>query len=160
MSIRLRRRPFSLPVSRMGMLGAASFLPPSPSSRVSGSACCSVGLEDSVFQFPLPSGDPPPDMSAFFKGFAAFLGFHEMSYSVLFPSMLSEMVSKEVESRLVPNPVSLSVSSLPLVHGMVKSVANPPPGPRARQSVQSLHAGVLAGGNRGQERPRGGVGLD
>ena len=111
-------------------------------------------------QFPVPSVVPPPDMSAFLKGFATFLGFSEGSHSVSFPFMLSEMVSREVENRLAPIPVSLPVSSLPSVQGTVKSVANPPPGPSTRQSVQSLQAGVPAGGNRGKERSTGGVGLD
>ena len=72
--------------------------------------------EGSVSRFPVPSGNLLPDMSAFFKGFAASLLFREGSHSVSFSSMLSEMVSKEVESRLAPNPVSLSVSSLLSVH--------------------------------------------
>ena len=40
------------------------------------------------------------------KGFATFLGFSEGSHSVSLPSMLSEMVFREVENRLAPNPIS------------------------------------------------------
>ena len=94
-------------------------------SCISGSACGSVGPEDSVSQFPEPSWNLPPDISAFLKGFAAFLGFRVGSHSVSF----HEMVSKEIESRLTPNPVSLSVSSLPSVDVTVKFVANPLPAP-------------------------------
>ena len=66
-----------------GDVGGGSLLPASPSSRISGSACGSVESEDSVSQFPVPSVVPPFDMSAFLKGFAAFLGFSEGSQCFL-----------------------------------------------------------------------------
>ena len=62
---------------------------PSPQS---GSACGShrgsaVGLEDSVSQVPGPAKASPCDMSAFFQGFASFLGLPDDGH-VNFPSML------------------------------------------------------------------------
>ncbi|MPD03676.1 hypothetical protein E2C01_099323 [Portunus trituberculatus] len=119
----------------------------------------SVGPEDSIFQIP-GSKVSPWDKSSFFKGLAAFLVFQEGSKYVSFPDMVSAMVSKEVEDRLAPNTASLTAAPSLSVQGAVQSATNPPPGLGARQSVKSLLADMLAGGNREQERPGDELGLD
>ena len=135
---------------------ASPVLSGSASGSVHGSV---LGPEDSVSQAPGPSKASPCDMSAFFKGFASYLGLPDGG-TVSFPAMLSEMVAREVESRLASNPPSLPAPSCPSDHSAVQSATIPLPGLGVRQSVESLQANVPIGGIRGRLRPGNDAGLD
>ena len=86
----------------------------SPSSGHSSSGGASVpgsvGPGVSGSQVPGPPQAPPWDMAEFFKGFATFLGLPVGQQHVPLPTMLSELVSEEVQRRLA-NPTSLPAPS-------------------------------------------------
>ncbi|KAK3893318.1 hypothetical protein Pcinc_002873 [Petrolisthes cinctipes] len=116
----------------------------------------SVSPEDSVSQFRRGKVSPG-DMSVFFKDFASFLRLPEDSQQISLPAIISEMVAKEVEGRLVASHVSLPATSSPWVQGAVQTATNPLSGLSARHSVKSLLADVSVEGYQGQERSGGDV---
>lgn len=132
---------------------------PAPSGLDSGFVHGSVGPDDSVSQIPSSSKDSPWDMSTFFKWFASFLGLSEGSQQGYLPAMLSALVAKEIESRLAANTASFPATFLPSAQGAVQSTTNPLSGLDARQSMQLFLADVPVGGNQGQERSGGDLGL-